>query len=168
MGKNVEFSLEDKIIDDSGRFIILLCLIQGLRLILINYYAPNTESNQVKVLKDISDSSSSLKIEEPAPIIWGGDFNCSLSSIDTDGGNFKAKYRSKSIIESFLEEHEMIDIWRLRHPDEKCYTWRTLNPIIQRRLDYFLVSDTLQANISSCNIISNTFSDHLAITLQFN
>lgn len=73
IGKNVEFSLEDKVIDDNGRFIILLCQIQGLHFILINYYAPNIETNQVKVLHDISESLSSLKVKEPAQIIWGGE-----------------------------------------------------------------------------------------------
>lgn len=98
----------------------------------------------------------------------GGDFNCSLTNIDADGGNFKVKYRTVSMLESFSEEYELVDIWRLRHPDEKCYTWRTFNPIVQRRLDYFLVSDSLQPYISLCNIVSTIFSDHSAVMLKVN
>ena len=47
VGKNVDFVLKDKIIDDLGRYVILLCEISGLTVLLLNTYAPNTESAQV-------------------------------------------------------------------------------------------------------------------------
>ena len=51
VGKNVEFVLNDKIIDDKGRFVILICEIQGIKFQLINAYAPNTETEQVVFLR---------------------------------------------------------------------------------------------------------------------
>ena len=60
----------------------------------------------------------------------------------------------------------MIDIWRVRNPSEKRFTWRQKTPIIQRRLDYWLVNDSLQDDIVSVDIIPSIGSDHSAITLS--
>ena len=43
--------------------------------------------------------------------------------------------------------------------------WRRKSPFKQRRLDCFLVSDTLQENIKAVGIIPSIQSDHSAITL---
>ena len=55
IGKNVDFVLKDKIIDDSGRYVILLCEISGLTVLLLNTYAPNTESAQVTFLQNCGE-----------------------------------------------------------------------------------------------------------------
>ena len=47
------------------------------------------------------------------------------------------------------------------------FTWRQKTPIIQRRLDFWLVSDTLQEDVDCVNIIPSIKSDHSAITLSF-
>ena len=62
----------------------------------------------------------------------------------------------------------MIDIWRIRNPTEKRFTWRQKTPIIQRRLDFWLVNDGLQDDIVSADIIPSIKSDHSAITLSIN
>ena len=41
------------------------------------------------------------------------------------------------------------------------------NPFIQRRLDYWLISDVCQDEIERPDIISSINSDHLAIFLHF-
>ena len=48
------------------------------------------------------------------------------------------------------------------------FTWRQKTPIIQRRLDYWLVNDSLQDDIVSVDIIPSIKSDHSAITLSIN
>ena len=44
----------------------------------------------------------------------------------------------------------------------------TKNPFIQRRLDYWLISDVCQDEIEKSDIIPSINSDHSAICLQFN
>ena len=65
-------------------------------------------------------------------------------------------------------EQDLVDIWRIRNPTERRFTWRQKSPIIQRRLDFWLVSDTLQEDVESVDIIPSTKSDHSAITLTLN
>ena len=64
-------------------------------------------------------------------------------------------------------EQDLVDIWRIKYPKERRFTWRQKSPIIQRRLDFWLVSDTLQEYVESVDIPS-TKSDHSAITLVLN
>ena len=54
ISSNVEFILKDKIIDDTGRYIIICREIQGSNFVLVNTYVPNTETEQVVFLKEMS------------------------------------------------------------------------------------------------------------------
>ena len=62
--------------------------------------------------------------------------------------------------------NDLIDIWRVRHPDKKQFTWRQANSRIQRRLDYGLISDSYQEEIFSTDIVPALKTDHSAITLK--
>ena len=48
------------------------------------------------------------------------------------------------------------------------FTWRQKKPIIQRRFDYWIVSDSLQDDIDSVDIKTSIKSDHSAIRLSIN
>ena len=97
--------------------------------------------------------------------IVGGDFNVILDEVlDRRGGNKKRKESAK-YVEELCVEHDLIDIWRIRNPSETRITWCQKTPIIQRSLDYWLVSDCLQVNIDTVDITTAIKSDHSAITL---
>ena len=64
--------------------------------------------------------------------------------------------------------NSLIDVWRLRNPQTKLFTWRPKNPLIQRRINYWLISDDLQDDIERADITPSIKSDHSAITLSFN
>ena len=40
--------------------------------------------------------------------------------------------------------YDLVDVWRIRNPNKRNFTWRQKKPLIQRRLDYWLISDGLQ------------------------
>ena len=63
--------------------------------------------------------------------------------------------------------NELIDVWRIHHPDKKRFTWRKPNSTIQRRLDFQLISNSTQEDIFSTDIIPAIKIDHSAITLIF-
>ena len=70
------------------------------------------------------------------------------TSISILTGNSKKKDSGK-IVEDMSAELDLVDIWRIRNPTVTRFTWRQKKPIIQRRLDYWLVSDSLQDDIDS-------------------
>ena len=83
-------SLEYKILsskcDNNGRYIILNMQIEGSPFIIINYYAPDKENDQLLVLNEINQNIDELDIDQNTQIIWGGDFNISFDlQLDADG-----------------------------------------------------------------------------------
>ena len=65
-----------------------------------------------------------------------------------------------------MSENDLCDIYRIRNPQEKRFTWRRKTLFKQKRLDFFLVSDMLQDNIRTVDIIPSVQSDHSAIILK--
>ena len=124
-------------LNDNGRYVILKVEIQSSPFILINYYAPNEEGQQVQILTEISDILAKMELEEDTQLIWGGDFNSFDCKLDADGGNPKLEIQSITKLVSIMSENDLCDIVRVRNPEMKRYTWRRKTPFKQRRLDYF-------------------------------
>ena len=149
-----------------GRFIILYCEIQGQPFLLVNVYAPNHEYEQIAFYDKVFQEVLNIDIDTDTIIIWGGDFNCHLSSLDADGGSHSRKLKTIAKLESIMDAYDICDIWRIRNPTCKTFTWRSLHPLIQRRLDYFLISNKAQTLITACSIIPSVHSDHSAVFLH--
>ena len=131
---------------------------------MINYYAPNKEGQQVLILTEIRDILKKIELEKDTQLIWGGDFNCFFDcKLDADGRNPKLKVQSIAKLISMMSENDLCDIFRVRNPDMKRYTWRRKTPFKQHGLDYFLISDQLQDQIDQVDIIPSIQSDHSTI-----
>ena len=65
------------------------------------------------------------------------------------------------------DSRDLIDIWRIRNPYTRRFTFRQKTPLIQRRLDYFLISDISQENVKNVEVISAICTDHSSIMLRF-
>ena len=65
-----------------------------------------------------------------------------------------------------IESFELCDIWRIRNPTEKRFTFgqNHISGHIQRRLDYFFVSNKLQESISNTDILASLSTDHSPIS----
>ena len=124
------------------------------------------EEEQIVFFRNLYDSFLSLDVDVNTYIIWGGDFNCHLDKEDADGGACSLKIKSINIINTINEDLELTEIWRVRNPNVKRFTWRIKSPLLQRRLDYYLISSQLQFVVTSCDIIPAEDTDHSAITLK--
>ena len=132
------------------------------------YYAPNDESTQVQALSEICDIIDRMELERDMTIVWGGDFNLFFDSfLDADGGNPQLKMNSLTKLLSIMSERDLCDLFRVRNPDTRRFTWRRKNSFLQRRLDYFLVSEYSQEQIDIFDIISSVQSDHSALKMKF-
>ena len=69
-------------------------------------------------------------------------------------------------IENICLLWDLVDIWRVRNPEIKRFTWRQKKPLIQRRLDFWLVDNALQEEIDNADIVPSIKSDHSAILLS--
>ena len=99
---------------------------------MINYYAPNVEGAQITVLSEINDIINNLGLEEDSTILWGGDFNSFFDvKLDTDGGSPQLKEKPICKFITMMSQFDLCDIFRVRHPNEKRFTWRQKNPFKQ-------------------------------------
>ena len=166
--KSLEFELISVRSDKEGRFIFLEALVQDQKFLFVNIYAPNKSSEQTLFFDQIKDELDNSGIDDDCRIIIGEDFNVILDpDLDGFGGKPKLKESAKQI-ENICLLHDLVDIWRVRNPEIKRFTWRQKTPLIQRRLDFWLADNALQEEIDQADIVPSIKSDHSAILLSIN
>ena len=133
---HLDFKLQSVKVDLQGRYILLEAIIQDSPFLLLNIYAPNKCSEQCDFFKTISEELNGSFTIADFSVIIGGDFNVIFyQELDGSGGLKKTK-DSVKVLEDICLEHYLLDIWRVRHPKDKRFTWRQKTPIIQRRLEF--------------------------------
>ena len=111
--------------------------------------------------KNIYNNLVSFECED---IILGGDFNLVLDVVnDKARGNKTTHQKSLKQLESIKENLDLIDIWRIQHPETKRFTWRRRKPDIQCRLDFFLINSSLCTNTLETDILH--YYQHLSTLL---
>ena len=165
---DLDFNLISIRTDDEGRYIVLEAEVQGANFLLVNVYVPNKVQEQCRFIENLNSTIDDVIKDNEPKLVVGGDFNVTLESdLDCSGGNPAQKASVKSIQDLYLD-FDLVDIWRIRNPTTRRFTWRQRNPFIQRRLDFWLISDVCQEDIEGTDIIPSINSDHSAIILHFN
>ena len=100
-------------------------------------------------------------------IIIGGDFNCPLNpEIDKKGGILIQRKSVTACIDCLQNQLDLVDIWRIKNPDTRSFTWSQKSPRIFCRLDYWLISNNLNDLVKSSDIIPAIRTDHDAISIE--
>ena len=68
------------------------------------------------------------------------------------------------------EKFNLCDIWRIRNPKIKRFTFRQqyISGFIQRRLDYFFVSDLLQESVNKTYVLAAFSTDDSPLLFSLN
>ena len=133
-------------------------------MLLANVYGPNTDSPAF--FENIANRLESISCESK---IIAGDFNCVLDNkLDKKGGRSEHKNKkAQTFINSWIEECDLLDIWRNMHPNEERFTYHQLKPIpVFSRLDFFLISMGLCGFINHTNIKPGFCTDHSIIEMS--
>ena len=163
--QSLEFVLEKVVTDKEGRLIILKIEIQGAKFHLINCYAPVGEKEQGEFFQAVNEKLINV-CPDSDNLIMGGDFNIIFDpDLDKQGGRKKVKQESLNVLNNILENFDLVDIWRVRNPSAKRFTWRQRKPLVQCRLDFWLISNALQDLIVKTDIVSAISTDHSAINV---
>jgi exonuclease III len=162
INEHTECKLLQKETDDEGRWVIAKLEIKGIELTLGNYYGPNDDNppSLAAMLNKIDEIGSERNI-------IAGDFNMVQNVyLDKHGGNLKTNFKCQKEIQSWMEINEISDIWRIKNPNKRKYTWiSNTTPKIMTRIDYFLMSDNLQCFYKDTNIVPGYMTDHSCTTL---
>ena len=99
--------------------------------VLINVYAPNKDTNITKFLNSLLTTLRKNNLDEEENIIIGGDFNCPPNpTLDKKGGLLIPRKSVVTTIENIQEELDLVDIWRVKNPERKSFTWSQNSPMI--------------------------------------
>ena len=103
-------------------------------------------------------------------IVFGGDFNLIFDcKLETNRGNPVLKKNSLAKLIEINEILNLCDIWRIRNPLNKRYTFHQnqVSGFIQRRLNYFFISNTLQDFVKKIDVFASFPTDHSPIFFSF-
>ena len=129
---------------------------------LLNIYGPN--SDDPTFFRDVFDL---LPEDTSSNIYISGDFNCYLdSSLDRSSTKVPSTITSVQTLNNLIKSRNMVDIWRIQHPDKKKYSFYSHVHQSFTRIDYFIVEASSIPNISNTNYHSIFISDHSPVALQ--
>ena len=136
-------------------------LIENTAIHLVNIYGPNKDSPEfyTDICKEAQKNHSSLIII--------GDYNAVLNpSLDTKKGVHN-NVKATCSLRNQMDEYDLEDVWRVRNPEKKRFSWWRKGCSDQAsRLDFAVVSQGL------CDMVHDTFyltglhSDHSAFFLD--
>ena len=155
--KGLSIKVKKIVCSQEGRWLILDATINGKTFTIANVYAPNTDNRMF-----FQNCVNNLNTEAEHKII-AGDLNVVLNEeLDYKSRSTQGRHNVKAAatINSFLEEKNWIDVWRIKNPDKFQFTWKRTKPLCLSRLDYFLIPQENLGFIADCQIISGIESDH--------
>ena len=158
--------------DENGRVLIVDFSTDTRNYTCINFYNSNLESEQVQSIATLNDLIDLHNADHDRHYILAGDMNLFFDTcLDTLGGNPSLKNKSLSALINLLEKLDVCDIFRIRNPSNKRFTFRQKNrnnTIIHRRLDYIFLSNSLQEFARKTDTLPSILSDHSPVLLSLN
>ena len=129
----LEYKILSPVVADSGgRYIILHTEIQGFPYVILNYYAPNAENEQLRLSNKLSDELDKLPLRgnQDVHFVFEGDWNLIFDkSLDALSGKPTLKRNAIVKLKSLMGKLDLVDIWRLQNPALKKFTWKALIPL---------------------------------------
>ena len=145
-------------------------MVDETNFVLVNIYNPNTETEQVKTLLDLGKMLEIIKDFSDKHIVLAGDFNFFFdTSLDSYGGKPTLKKKAIAKFIKLKEKFDLCDIWRIRNPKTKRYTFRQkhVSDLIRRRLDYFCISNSMQVSVKNTDVVAPLLTNHSPITFSY-
>ena len=159
-----------------------VCALEFDKFWFVDVYTPNAQNELARIdVRMAWDDAyrgflNALECETGKPVVTCGDFNVAHEEIDlknpkSNRGNagFSDEERGKF---TELLNGGFTDTWRAANPDvEGVYSWWSYRFNARKnnagwRIDYFLVSDSIAANVRDTGIRGDIFgSDHCPVTL---
>ena len=132
--------------DEGGHYLVIRMCNEEEEIVLANIYMQNNDEPNLfdKVFCEID------KLECPN-IIVAGDYNIVLDSSVDRFQSIETHIKSQDMLNTCLEEFDMVGIWCARNPEAKEYSWfKYFLTLSFSRIDYFLVSNGLAPCMKNC------------------
>ena len=147
--------------DREGQYIMIKGSIQEKDTTTVNIYAPNRGAPQY-IRKTLTD----IKGEVDSNTIIIGEFNTPLTQMDRSS---KQKINKETqVLNDTSDEMDLIDIFRIFHPNAEDYTLFSSAHGTFSRIDHILCHKSNLSKFKKIEIISSIFSDHNTMRLNIN
>lgn len=162
--KAVCYNSEQIFKDKDGRYVMVIGSIGGVKITIINIYAPNEDCplffREIAAL--VTDKSEGI-------LIMGGDFNSILNSkLDRSPILIKPLSKTSKEITNLMNEMGLVDVWRFLHPKERDFTFFSHVHGSYSRIDYFCIPKADIYKVKECRIEPATISDHNPVIMKIN
>ena len=147
--------------DNTGRFVIVQGSLLNQDINLVCLYGPNSDDTQF--YNNLFLTLSTLH----GHICMAGDFNCTLNpTLDKSLGVDTSHMQSRKIIQHFIGELNLCDIWRHRNPSRREYSCYSATHNFSR-IDYFLISKCMIPNVNDTMYKSIVISDYALLLVNY-
>ena len=116
----------------SDRVIISSLLINQKPLYLMNIYAPCQDKDKIEFFKDLSQILTNLNLTNDSYLVVLGDANTVMNNSKDIISGLPHANRTVKELNFFVDENDLIDIWRIQNSDSREYTYS--KKIIQTQL----------------------------------
>ena len=164
MFKNSKIKVINHFTDHEGRYIIANIVIDEVQYTLCNLYAPNEDSPNF-----FNSMLTTLEKRATGNIVIGGDFNLVMNPNLDRKNQIGNNHKAHEILNTFVEVLDLSDVWRIRNPEKRAYTWFKRNPndtSNASRIDMFLTNTGVANKANKVSITSNCRTDHSMITME--
>ena len=163
--KNLDYEIVEVEEIECGNVLAIQLHIGGLKFHLCVLYGPNTDSPDFYI-----NLKNRLLKKENLPTIICGDWNVVMDyKLDTRGYLNENNAKARREILNLIEAIDLVDTWRSENNTAKKFTWVSgKRPVKMARLDFFLVTKDIHANISKHILSSGYRSDHSLVGIELN
>ena len=146
----------------AGRLMLVEAKYELFNLVFINIYAPTNGPERVLLLSKLCELLSSCDFKDY--LFLGGDFNCTQNDL-MDRNHTEPHAASKHILTRLIKTHDLVDVWRRQHGNERQYTWVHCRDdfISLARLDRFYCFKHNFNVFKTSQMTPVSFSDHFLV-----
>ena len=95
-----------------------------------------------------------------------GDFNLVMDhNIDCKGTSTTNDNNSKEILQAYLKNSMMINIWRHMNPGVFHLMWHKMTPPLVSMIDFILISVEMIGKVQNCDIKPGIKSNHSVVNI---
>ena len=157
-GLNIENSAVHQ--DPGGRSVIIEVVDESEIIVIANIYGPNSDHPEFFL-----EQFQVIAEHENTSIMVMGDFNIALNPEIDRTENVQYRPQACKTLLHYVEEFNLMDIWRVKNPDSRIYSWvrkktKHSTEITGSRLDYALISIDLANRVETCNYEYGYKTDH--------
>lgn len=167
ISKKFEFKTLHYYDDKKGSLQLLALEHINQKFLFVNIYNENIEKDQVLLLKNLTKQLERIEDILNFHMIIGEDWNFVLDKqLDTFGGNTSLKISLICELTKIMTTFDLFDIYRLRNPDTRRFTYIQNSPKRLRRLDYFIISNSIQEIVEKTEVLTSVSSDHSPVLID--